>query len=144
MSDQIKQAKKTLVTWLREKAKLAGHDNYVEWGNLSWRVNRPEPYYGIYDNYPITTDFPSNVDECVDDPWGSVKGLSYVDIAISHKGNIHSVIFIDLRPNLKYIRETSVLFCSSYEVLMCSRIPNAFPGSSTHSSTFDGKSVVIG
>jgi hypothetical protein len=70
-----KAAKATLAGWLRE----AAEDQYDDWINacgLSWRVNRPGPYWGVWEEYPFTENGVeiNNVwDE--DDWWNDLAGL---------------------------------------------------------------------
>jgi hypothetical protein len=100
-------AKEVMAGWLREAAAEAGHDEYAQMGPLSWRVNRPGPGWGVWEEYPFThARGGSEVwdEEFGDDelsrPWESElppvadgrilgeKVASVADIAIQHKGCI--------------------------------------------------------
>jgi hypothetical protein len=112
-----KYAQELLVKWLRNEAEFAGYDNYVKSHLLpaiSWRVNRGEPFWGVFPDYPITTkgheasdpvwdEYVSNCELIRQDGIPTLNELwdygleleTIFDIAIQHKGFIKTVIFLD-------------------------------------------------
>jgi hypothetical protein len=105
MSESYKHkfAKQVLVSWLREEAEIAGHDNEASLGScIGWRVNRREPYWGVWEEYPICKDV--GLDNVWDEGWGgkfkfviptyeelialNMPPLAILDIAIQEKGRI--------------------------------------------------------
>ena len=115
-----KAAKDVFASWLRDLAAEAGLDNYVTWGDIVWRVNRPAPHYGVWLEYPFgrsSTGVWGDIENpnraglsCVwdeiDDKWNArppsfdelVSSGSppefIADIAIQHKGCITTVFEI--------------------------------------------------
>lgn len=112
-------AKQIMAEWLREAAAEAGHDNYVSFGPLTWRVNRSGPSWGVWTEYPFMpsddgTDAvwdetglpgcagylqdgpwrkrPPTFDECIQYYGSAPKWI--VDIAVQHKGYIAAVVEI--------------------------------------------------
>lgn len=133
---QRQEAISKLLAALRLKAEESGDD--VHWGNLYWRVNRGGPEYGVYEWYPITSDFPINLDECEDGQPDVKATKQHCDIAISHKGNICHAIFVDAHYKYENVYrriiriheqapDCSIWFCSSYEIVN-GLGNNAFPG----------------
>lgn len=51
-----KAAKAVVIGWLRAAAAAAGYDGSATTCNLSWRVNRRGPEWGVWDEYPIALD----------------------------------------------------------------------------------------
>jgi hypothetical protein len=138
---QRQEAINKLLGALRQKAEKSGDDVY--WGNLYWRVNRGGPHYGVYERYPITKDFPHNLDECAEDAGlEAASAKQHCDIAISHKGMICHAIFVDSyykyeNAYRRIIRihdqapDCSIWFVSSYEIVN-GLGNNAFPGIQVH------------
>ncbi|MEH2085529.1 hypothetical protein [Nostoc sp.] len=139
-----KYAQELLVKWLRNEAESAGDDSYVESSLLppiTWRVNRGEPFWGIFPDYPITTEgdgcngvvwdeYRSNNQLTRLDGIPSLKELwefglkleTVFDIAIQHKGHIKNAIFLDEVPEhaKKFFKSNSnfeVVIVKSNDVL---------------------------
>jgi hypothetical protein len=58
------QAVEALLGWIRSKASAAGVGNTVHWGVLKFVVSKPDTafsYSGVYEDYPINSLFPANV-----------------------------------------------------------------------------------
>lgn len=106
-----KAAKELVAQWLREAAAEVGWDKYTDFLGIFWRVNRPTPYWGVWTEYPILEDGTGVTpvwDETefgVPDDEPPVPPPSYeilvaagrkpkiiVDVAIQHKGMLHTVI----------------------------------------------------
>lgn len=101
-------AKATLAGWLREVA--AGvSDNYTSLGAITWRVNRGEPHYGVWTEYPFCLDRNNNIvggspvwdetDDAYHDAPPSYEQciakellpICIFDVVIQHKGSIAHV-----------------------------------------------------
>ena len=104
-------AKTIFTSWLREKARLAGEDEYCSLGKISWRVNRGERgSFGVFEEYPLTENFSIVWDEQwwdgnpdislkshPDHKWmkENYKGnFKIADIVVQHKGTIDFIIEI--------------------------------------------------
>lgn len=46
-------AKRVVINWLRSAAADVGYDHAATFCNLHWKVNRPGPGFGIWDEYPV-------------------------------------------------------------------------------------------
>lgn len=95
-------AKTIFAGWLRTAAENAGYDEYANFAGIEWRVNRPSPLWGVYEEYPLLHD-----DSVVWDEQGyaipptykemkkNFKGdFKIADIVVQHKGSIIYVIEI--------------------------------------------------
>jgi hypothetical protein len=53
-----KAAKAVVAGWLRDAARSAGDDMYVDnlLGFNGWRVNRPAPTWGVWEEYPVLSN----------------------------------------------------------------------------------------
>lgn len=95
-------AKRILAGWLQESAAEAGNDGHADFVGLSWRVNRRGPHWGIWQEYPVISDYRG-----LDPVWDEVsprwrarpptyaevtarglRPMAVLDIAIQHKGTI--------------------------------------------------------
>lgn len=139
-----KYAQELLIKWLRNEAEFAGYDNYVKshlLPRISWRVNRSEPFWGVFPDYPITTrgredsdsvwdEYVSNYELIRADGIPTINELwdcgleveTIIDIAIQHKGLIKIVIFLDdisihARNFLKSSNITEIAIVNSTDVL---------------------------
>lgn len=97
-----RQAKRLLVKWLREAAAAAGHDGHADFCNLSWRVNRHRPHWGVWVEYPVLADGTgiTTVWDEISENWRRrppmrdelierhLDPTCIIDIAIQHKGQI--------------------------------------------------------
>lgn len=97
-----KEAKRLLVAWLRETAAAAGCDGRADFGGLSWRVNRPGPAWGVWNEHPILADGTgiNPVWDETDDRWrgrpptydeiiaSGTRPMAVLDVAVQHKGHI--------------------------------------------------------
>lgn len=105
-----KAAKAVVVGWLRAEGEKAGDDHYVSNDILGvhWRVNRPGPCWGIWEEYPVLSDGtgilpvwdeigdghegrPPTFKELVD---AATPPAVIFDIAVQHKGQIQYAIEI--------------------------------------------------
>lgn len=98
-----RNAKQVVVGWLRDAAQSAGHDNYTkDLFGIEWRVNRPGPNWGVYEECPVLSDG-TGILPCWDETLGDLGGLpptyqqlvasgkrpvAIFDIAIQHKGHV--------------------------------------------------------
>jgi len=110
-------ARHIMLEWLRGAAARAGRDGCATFGPLSWSVNRPEPKWGVFDEYPIIECMCYGCVPVWDEypAWpmrppvivkqgiiptrselarAGAPPLAVVDIAIQHKGMISDVIEI--------------------------------------------------
>jgi len=98
-----KFAKQTLTQWLRELGEAAYKDNdtYARIGDISWRTNRGEPTWGIFEEYPVSksVEWGGYVHAWDETYWGTVPTFEQLvkagdrpdiifDVAIQHKGSI--------------------------------------------------------
>jgi hypothetical protein len=127
--------KKYLVEFLRSKA---GEGEFCKLSFVSWRVNRPGPCFGVWEEYPFFnkqhTDINGANDEefdlwdgCTDkELWEETKAylsktktkIEFIaDIAVQHKGYI-SHVFEIVKGNppsakkLKFYRENNITCCT--------------------------------
>ncbi|BDA67766.1 hypothetical protein CAL7716_019320 [Calothrix sp. PCC 7716] len=139
-----KYAQELLVKWLRNEAEFVGYDNYVKSNLLpaiSWRVNRGEPFWGVFPDYPITTkgneacepvwdEYVPNSELIRPDGIPTLNELwdygleleTMFDIAIQHKGFIKIIIFLDDIPEnainaLKSSNASEIVIVKSMDVL---------------------------
>ena len=127
-------AKAAVVGWLRSAAREAGDG--VEWWSacgLSSRPNRGAPYYGVYDEYPLTTPMlAASCGEVWDElgwwgpapeptrSWPDAKwmrqnhgpGFVVADIATVHKGAVSAVIEIVHKSGLSDAKSAMYGNCS--------------------------------
>lgn len=97
-----RHAKELLLLWLRAEACAAGYDGYADFCDMSWRVNRQAPHYGVWTEYPVLADG-TGIDTVWDEhneAWRSRPPTfdelrerdeypaAILDIAIQHKGRI--------------------------------------------------------
>jgi hypothetical protein len=99
------EAKRLLLSWLRDSAAEAGRDGlafFCGQDGIEWRVNRGEPHFGVWEEYPVLSDGTgiSPVWDESDDRWisrpptyedvvaGGFRPMVVLDIAIQHKGTI--------------------------------------------------------
>lgn len=111
-------AKNIFVAWLREAAKKSGVDNYANLGSINWRVNRGEPYWGVFEEYPLDNNSivwderqwwcncktQEYCEKCIepiknwpDYSWmckNSKEKFKIADIVVQHKGYIAYIIEI--------------------------------------------------
>lgn len=99
---KIELAKDVLVSWLRDAAK----NNNGCFGWLSWQVNRGEPTYAVYKDYPLIKDvlfhqdgYVQAWDEMISEHGSDVPSVfailklgypvaGFIDVAIQEKGAI--------------------------------------------------------
>jgi hypothetical protein len=93
-------AKDLMAQWLREAAAAVGPDGHAELGELSWRVNRGAPHFGVWLEYPFLDGAPVAVWDERSERWlaapptyDELIALNLpprviVDIAVQHKGRI--------------------------------------------------------
>ncbi|BAZ20830.1 hypothetical protein NIES4073_17080 [Kalymmatonema gypsitolerans NIES-4073] len=139
-----KYAQDLLIKFLREEAKFVGYDAYVKsevLPTITWRVNRDAPYWGIFPDYPIaksentiieivwdeylfnTESTRKDAIPTIDELWNFGLVLETVlDIAIQHKGVIHTAVFFDEIPNhainfLKTGAIPQIVVVNSYDLL---------------------------
>jgi len=97
-----RHAKELILLWLRIEAAAAGYDGLADFCDVSWRVNRPGPHFGVWTEYPVLSNGlgiepvwdeqnevwrsrPPTFDEIRErDEYPAV----ILDIAIQHKGRI--------------------------------------------------------
>ena len=104
------EAKQLLLKWLRktaEKSEEIEKDCYCSFCGIKWRVNRGPPFYGVFDEYPITNENegPQVWDErgwdeqtYPDYKWMKEHygdNFKIPDIVITHKGCILYIIEIE-------------------------------------------------
>lgn len=110
-------ARDTVIGWLCEAAERVGKDKDATFGPISWRVNRKEPTWGVFAEYPIIEcmchgcvpawdEYPAwpmtapritkqgIIPTLSDLARAGAPPLAIVDIAIQHKGVISDVIEI--------------------------------------------------
>ena len=92
-------AKQVLAGWLRRAAGAAGPDAYASWAGVTWRVNRPAPDFGVWEEYPLTTQLLRAGSVSAWDERGEAAPPTYrtligrdepplciFDVAVQHKG----------------------------------------------------------
>ena len=150
-----KAAKAVVSGWLREAASAAfPGDNWVTSLGITWRINRPGPHFGIWEEYPLVEHQTIVWDE-VDARWQNapptledlraegVRPRAILDIAIQHKGVIADGIEIVHTSDLsatktEYLRRMGItvfVVDASWvlrqvrrpELLKCIRVINAPP-----------------
>lgn len=105
------EAKRLLLTWLREAAATAGRDEYACLGlrqaeddkdGIDWRVNRSGPHWGVWPEYPVLADGTGieRVWDEISERWNARpptydevirsgnRPMAVLDIAIQHKGQV--------------------------------------------------------
>lgn len=100
-SYQHKAAKQVLTEWLRDAAQAAGFDSYASFSGLDWKVNRMEPDWGIYQEYPVNSQIKSESNVLAWDETGLSTIPSFLeldsiddrpslifDVAVQEKGRI--------------------------------------------------------
>lgn len=95
-------AKRLVAEWLQESAAKAGCDECADFAGLSWRVNRPGPHWGIWQEYPVIADYRGlePVWDEVSPRWRArpptynevialdLRPMAVLDVAVQHKGMI--------------------------------------------------------
>lgn len=120
-------AKRLLLGWLRESAEAVGCDGRADFAGLNWRVNRPGPAWGVWEELPIISDGcgadpvwdetdprwlarPPSYDEVIG---LGLRPMAVVDIAIQHKGRIAFAVEVRHKhpvtpPKLGFLRKIGV------------------------------------